>query len=205
LGGVDEADVDGISAMGAAQMPLKDAVFVSPFGVDFIPYGTVDEPHRKAFEHYLVKDANWLMAMLTQAGLPANSVVLLDTPPGPNVYLKQALRASSFALELVLADSASYATVSAMELLIEDYTYGNSGFIGTSFMLNQGGEQQQALMIASALRERYGQRVMPDMIRRSNDVEDALAFERPLLQYSPECDAAMDMQRMVDWVLKRLL
>ena len=204
LGGVDEADVDGISAMGVLQRKLTDAVFVSPFGVDFIPYGIVDEPHRKAFEQYLAHDPDWLISALVHAGLPSNTIVLLDTPPGPTVYLKQALRASHFALLVILADMASYTTVNALELLIRDFSQGNPSFIGSAYVLNQGGSSQLATDVIATLRAHYGIRVLPDTIRQSGEVEDALAFERPLLHYNPECDAAVDMQRMVDWIINFL-
>ncbi|MBR7784765.1 ParA family protein, partial [Undibacterium luofuense] len=96
----------------------------------------------------------------------------LDTPPGPSVYLKQAVRAADFLLAVVLADAASYSTLPEMEALIASYTAGSSARIGSAYLINQGTQRQLAQDVLSLFSEKLGQRMLPFVVPESEVVEE---------------------------------
>lgn len=204
LGGLDQDDSNGVCALCGPRSRLADACYTSPFGVDFIPYGNGGEPQRMRFEQMLEQQDGWLRNQLRRANLPADAVVLLDTPPGPTIYLKQAIQAADFLLVVVLADAASYATLPEMEELIA--TYGHSSFadIGSAYIVNQGSHGQLAQDVTSLFADSLGKRMVPYVVPESPLVEEALAYERPVLQYDPDNAAAKSIQEIADWLLSGL-
>jgi cellulose synthase operon protein YhjQ len=103
------------------------AIFDSPFGMQFIPFGRVQDAELEAFAAELKKHPTWLAEGIDSLE-DRFDFVLLDTPPGPTVYLQQALRAAHRALVIVLADAASYATLPKITALVEQYTEGRTDF-----------------------------------------------------------------------------
>ena len=196
LGGLDQIQMPGLSAVGVFQRTLKNTLYVSAYGVDFIPYGLIDEAGRHGFERVLSQDENWLKRNLCEAGFSDETVVLLDTPSGASVYLKQALYCTDFALLLLMADVASYATVSALESILQHYSKKNPRFLGSVFLLNQANSSQLSHDVQVILQSYHPGCVLPHAVRRQPEVEEALAFERPLLYYSPDSNAARDIRNV---------
>ncbi|MFX6027806.1 hypothetical protein ABTE84_20875, partial [Acinetobacter baumannii] len=81
-------DESGISRLTAARSKLMDACYSSQFGVNFVPFGHCGEVQRLRFEQLLEQQESWLRKKLQAAKLAADTLVLIDTPPGPSVYLK---------------------------------------------------------------------------------------------------------------------
>lgn len=204
LGGLDQGDDNGISLLAGSRAGLADVCYTSPFGVDFIPYGNGGEEQRMRFEQMLEQQDGWLLRQLRRAALPPDAVVLMDTPPGPGVYLKQAMQAADFLLVVMLADAASYATLPEMEELIATYGHRSFADIGSAYIVNQGAQAQLAQDVQTLFAERLGQRMVPYVVQQSQQVEEALAYERPVLQYDPENIAAKNIQQIVDWLLPGL-
>ena len=128
--------------------------------------------------------------------------MILDTPPGPTVYLQQALTAAHRALVIVLADAASYATIPKMTSLVEQYTASRQGFRGMHLLINQMPAQSKlGHQVRSALYANHAHQLVPVAIHKDTGVSQALAFERPVLEYEPGCKASLDMQYVADWLL----
>jgi len=204
LGGLDQNHCQGISALATDSLRLADVAHSGSCGVNFIPYGNGGELKRIRFEQLLEQNAHWLRERLQAARLPADTIVLLDTPPGPSVYLKQAIHAADFLLVVVLADAASYSTLPEMEELIATYGGTAAGRIGSAYIINQGTQKQLAKDVLALFSERLGQRMVPYVISESAEVEEALAYERPVLEYAPDNNASRTIQLIVDWLLRGL-
>src|SRR5690606_21032701 len=111
------------------------------------------------FEQLLDSEPHWVAESLARLHLPHDAIVLLDTPPGPSVYLRQALAAANLVLVAVLADAASYATVPMMENLISTYCDGRPGFIDHAYVINQANQARQLSRdVTQVMRLHFGER-----------------------------------------------
>lgn len=196
--GMDPDEIAGLSREGIA----PESVFDSSFDVRFIPFGRVSEGELMDFESELRKHPNWVLEGINS--LPSDDLdfVIIDTPPGPSVYLKQALLAAHRAVIVVLADAASYASLPKIESLVHEYTRDQDGFMGHNILINQMPTSGKlAHQVRAAIYADYGDRVVPVAVHKDARVSQALAFERPVLQYEPGCKASLDIQYVADWLL----
>lgn len=182
---------------------IPSAVYDSPFGVRFMPFGNALDADLQQFCAQLEKDPQWVQAGIYQIidETPCD-YVLIDTPPGPGVFLEQALTACHLALGVVLADAASYAAVPALLPRIEEYAAKKRNFLGFYLLLNQLPHQAQlGHQVRAALIKRYPALMVPQAIHRDPSIPEALAYERPVVHYAPGCEASLDVQHLVDWLL----
>ncbi|MBV5344048.1 MAG: AAA family ATPase, partial [Rhodoferax sp.] len=85
--GMDPEEIAGLVREGIA----STSIFDSPFEVSFIPFGRVSESELEDFEAQLKLNPRWVANGIQTLGEDAFDFVILDTPPGPSVYLHQAL------------------------------------------------------------------------------------------------------------------
>lgn len=173
----------------------------TPFGVSCLPYGLVSESDREAFETLLAKLPGWLGAKLQQAGLGNNGVVLIDTPPGPSVYLKQMFACADLVLIVLLADAGSYATIPAMESWLREMLVLRPE-LNSFYVLNQVDKTQVLNRnVTELLHQHLGVRVAPIGIHRDEAVGEALAFRQPVLVYDPHGQASHDLGGIATWLI----
>lgn len=196
--GMDPDEIAGLVREGISPASMFD----SPFDIKFIPFGRVSDDELVDFETELKTHPRWLSNGIDALRSEAFDFVLLDTPPGPTVYLHQALLAAHRALVVVLADAASYASIPKMESLVSQYTAGRTDFSGMNLLINQMPSQGKlGHQVRSALYADHAEQVVPVTIHRDSRVAQALAFERPVLEYEPGCKASLDIQYVADWLL----
>ncbi|HEY1028033.1 MAG TPA: cellulose biosynthesis protein BcsQ [Pseudomonas sp.] len=186
---------ENLSATGVAQgeqdwfacgMPSDGGVFV-------LPYGDVDEERRQAFESQLNASPDWLKRHLTAMGLAEGTVILIDTPPGPSIYLRQALSIANEVIVVTLADAASYTALPQADKLIRTYTAGRDDFSGTSYLINQvDGARRLNRDITQILQELLGQQVL-GVVHHDPSIGDALAYNRNVLDYDPRGRGCSDI------------
>lgn len=188
---------------GLAREGIKPtSIFDSPFGVSFIPFGRVSELELEEFESQLKLNPHWVAQSLQTLGNDVFDYVVLDTPPGPSVYLRQALEAANRAMVVLLADAASFATIDKISSLVDQYTSDRSDFAGMNLLINQMPiNSKLGHQVRSALYANYADKLVPASIHRDARVSQALAFERPVLQYEPGCKASLDIQYVAEWLL----
>jgi len=196
--GMDPNETAGFVREGIA----AESVFDSPFGVNFIPFGTVSETELEEFETALRSRPNWVRDGIDTLDPASFDFVILDTPPGPTVFLELALHAAHRALIIILADAASFTTVPKILSLVDQYTGERASFFDANLVINQMPDQGQlGHQVRSALYENYPGRIVPMAIHRDAAVSEALAFERPVLQYEPGSKASLDIQYLCSWLL----
>lgn len=163
-----------------------------PSGVYLLPYGAVSEPERESFEQQLKNDPQWLRRNLASLGLPPDAVIIIDTPPGPSTYLRQALSVAHLAVVVTLPDAASYATVSQMEELIRNYCSGRPDFHGHYYVLNQVDQTRELSRdVTQILRNALGARLI-GRIHADQAVAQALASGTHALAYDPGSQSTQD-------------
>lgn len=196
--GMDPDEIAGLIREGISPV----GVFDSPFGVSFIPFGRVSEVELEEFEVELKEHPYWLLDGIESLGSVSFDFIILDTPPGPSVYLQQALLVAHRALVVVLADAASYATIPRVISLIDEYAASRTDFAGMKLLINQMPTHGKlAHKVRSALYADYANQLVPVTIHRDPKVSQSLAFERPVLEYEPGCKASLDIQYLADWLL----
>lgn len=196
--GLDPHEVAGLSREGLH----SDGVFESPFDVHFVPYGSVPEGTRTEFEAYLRENPLWLRDSIASLEPDAYNFVLIDTPPGGSVYLQQALRAAHRAVIVVLPDAASMSTLPRTLRLVEEITAGRPDFEGCHLVINQMPHGSKlAHHVQKTIQMSYPELLTPVTIPRDTAVQQALAYERPVLQYELNCPASLALQGLADWLI----
>ena len=196
--GMDPEEIAGLVREGIT----PTSVFNSPFGISFIPFGRASEPELEEFEAQLKLDAKWVASSIHALGDDAFDYVVLDTPPGPSVYLRHALAAANKALVVLLADAASFATIGKIVSLVDEYTADRTDFSGAFMLINQmRSKSKLGHQVRTALYASFADQLVPASVHRDPRVAQALAFERPVLKYEPGCKASLDIQYVADWLL----
>ena len=176
----------------------------SEFGVSCLPYGNVSEADREDFETLLAQQPNWVGDQLDRAGLDQNALVLIDTPPGPSVYLKQVFACADLILVVLLADAGSYATIPAMETWRGEMAETRPG-LSVYYVLNQV-DRREILNrdTAALLHQQLKQCIAPVDIHADDTVGEALAFQQPVVVYAPQGKASQDLKKLAAWVIDTL-
>lgn len=196
--GMDPGEATGIVRDGIS----KKSMFKSPFGVKCIPFGIVHKTELAEFEATLKLHPHWLIDQIGALNRRAFDFVIVDTPPGPSVYLQQALATANYALGVVLADAASFVTVPRLISLVERYTRARDDFQGFKLVINQVSIQSElGAQMCQAIQSDYGQYMVPVSVHSAEAVSEALACGRPVLKYDAICEASQDIQSIADWLL----
>jgi cellulose synthase operon protein YhjQ len=202
--GLDGADVEGVCEQSLHGIDWHGGASISEFGVACLPYGGASEKDREAFETLLADQPDWVGACLKRAGLCDDAVVLIDTPPGPSVYLKQVFACADLVFIVLLADAGSYATIPAMESWLDDKLVAQPP-LGSLYVLNQVDSREPLNRdVAELLHQKLGARLSPIRIHYDEAVSEALAFQQPVLVYDPHGQASHDLARLAAWAIETL-
>lgn len=194
----------GVCEQSLIDEDWREIALTSDSNVRCLPYGDVSEPNREAFETLLAQQPEWIDAQLRRAALSQDAVVLIDTPPGPSVYLKQVFACADLILIVLLADAGSYATIPAMETWLEEVGRGPKG-CQVFYVLNQVDRSEPLNRDTAAfLHQQLKARMCPIEIHNDEAVGEALAFQQPVLEYEPHGQASIDLARLTMWVINTL-
>ena len=202
--GLDGRSSSGVCMQSISGVPWARSFIPSDYGVSCMPYGEVSESDRETFEDLLAAEPNWVGLQLQRAGLGDDSVVFVDTPPGPSVYLRQVFECADLVLIVLLADAGSYATVPAMESWLREMK-SLSSQPKCMYVLNQVDRTDPLNRDVTALLQKHlGARLIPIHIHRDEAVGEALAFRQPVMTYGPHGQASHDLARLAKWVIETL-
>lgn len=203
--GVAMDELDGVARCTLEGRRWDSAIFQSPGSPEVLPFGTINETDRDAFEVHLAEHPDWLAQGLQSLRLKASDYLVIDTPPGASLYLQQALRVATFALVVLHADAASYATVPAMEGLIQRYCRERDDFLGSAYVLNcVNSDKVLSRDIVELLRSNLSERMVPMVIHQDEAVRESLACDRLVAEYDPHCEATFDIASCAQWVSDKM-
>lgn len=190
------ADFDGNS------QNLRASCIELPSRVVVLPYGEVSEQQRENFEAVLSADPDWLTRKLNELQLAEDAMVVIDTPPGPSVYLRQALSAAHLVIVVTLADAASFATIPMIESLVANYGGQQAGYLGHVYAINQVNRTRQLTKdVILTMQGMLGDRVMA-MLHQDTSVGEALAYHKTVIEYDPHCQGTSDFMHVAQWVVQ---
>ena len=161
--GVPLDSIDGLSRATLTGDPWQTVMFDGVDGVTVLPYGAVLEDDRRRFEALYRPGAAVARAVAAErCGSTPSDIVIIDTPPGSSAYVRTALCAATFALNVVLADAASYAAIPQMERLIDTYAAPRPEFGGEGYVVNQIDQSRQLTKdVLKVLRQMLGDQALP--------------------------------------------
>ncbi len=196
MGGVCKQSLQGDDWTGVA-LPTE-------FDVVCLPYGLASEPDREAFEKLLASQPDWIGEQIEHTGFDKDGVVLIDTPPGSSIYLKQVFACADLVLIVLLADAGSYATIPAMESWLDEMAVLRPQ-LRSVYVLNQVDRSDSFNRdVADLLQQHLGTRLVPIGIHCDEAVGEALAFQQPVLAYDPHGQASHDFARLAAWMIDTL-
>lgn len=202
--GVDSNDPTGVCIHSLSGQNWRKMVHASEHGVSCLPYGDVTTEQQLAFEDLLTENPSWISDCIEGADLNNDSIVLVDTPPGPSPYLRQTLACADLILVVLLADAASYATISAMETWLAEMRrqYPRARHL---YVLNQVDRTDLLNKdVSDLLRQKLGKNLIPIGIHADEAVREALAFQQPVLSYDPHGQASHDLASLADYLIDAL-
>lgn len=203
--GVPLDSVDGLSRAAIAGAPWQSAMVDGAGGVTVLAFGALIEEEQHLFERHLDKDPQWLARGLDALRLGEADIVVIDTPPGSSAYTRAALGAAHFAVNVVLADAASYAAIPQMQRMIDAYAAPRPEFRGEGYVVNQVDQSRQLNKdVLRVLRDMLGANMFPGVIHEDEGVSESLACNTTVVRYDPQCQAAVDMRACGTWLLGAL-
>ena len=199
-----QPDAQGLARAACDGTDWRASLVATASGCDLLPYGRVNEFGRESFEQLLRVQPQLLRDGIAGLRLPADAVVILDTPPGPSVYLSQALTTCNTAVIALLSDAASYATLPMMHGLLQRYCMGRPDFRDTAYLINQVDNARQLNAdVAHVMRMQFGARALP-LVHQDQAIPEALACHQFVGDYDPHCRATQDLAVMAQQLLGRL-
>ena len=202
--GMPPHEVSGHARATLAGEAWQQSMYRGRSRVVLMPFGSLNEADRSAFEAHLITHPGWLRTQLGTLGLGRDDVVVIDTPPGPSPYMRQALSCAQLCVMVSLPDAASYATMPLMEDLIRTYCEGRPDYLGHVLVINQVDVSRQlGKDVVQVLRAQLGERVL-GVIHQDQAVAEALAYDRSVLEYNPHSQATHDLQRCAAWLRRAM-
>ena len=203
--GMPAHESDGIARHTLNGMPWDDLCFRSVEGLRILPFGNISEEECLDIERYLVDHPEWLKDNLAKLHIEDDALILVDTPPGPSIYLQQALSVADMVLVVLLTDAGSYAVLPATETLLRHYATFRHGFMGSYYVLNQvDASKTLSRDVMEVVKHDLGPRCMPFPIHRDEAVSESLAYQKTVLEYDRYAQASQDFEQFADWLIQRL-
>ncbi|WP_422086587.1 cellulose biosynthesis protein BcsQ [Variovorax sp.] len=194
----------GLVDAATGQIPWASAIRPAHGGVMLLPFGDVDDERQIVFEQQLARHPTWLAETLARFALPDGMLVLLDTPPGPTVYLQQVLRAANLCVIPALADAGSFATLPIIERMVDKYCRPRPDYAGSAYVVNQVDPGKR---LNHDVFEMMRQRLRPELLgvlHLDQSVPEALASAVPVHRYAPMSQATQDIASCAERLLERI-
>ncbi|WP_027017075.1 cellulose biosynthesis protein BcsQ [Comamonas composti] len=198
--GMDPMEWGGLSRASLSGQDWHELCFERQPGLYVLPFGVLSENDRERLEAEIAADPHWLQDHLRALKLPEDALVLLDTPPGPSVYGRQALSLTHWLVVVTLADAASYATAPLMQRLVHSYCLPRADFRGVFHVLNQ--VDLSRTLSADMLRvvQAEAGKSFAGAIHMDQAIPDALGLGMYVLNHAPHSLAAHDLGSCADFL-----
>lgn len=191
----------GVMATLSDTTDWQAAMRDTPFGVQVLPFGNADPVDALDGYAAIMEDPGLIAGPVRQIAQRPDTVVLLDTPPGPNPATAALLPVIDLTVLVLLADAGSAAMIPRI---------AEGSFMGRSAAARRAAERAVVVLnqfdpdapLADAVLDmaerRLGERLL-GTIRRDEAVAEALADKHLLLD--DETPAAQDIRAIADAVI----
>ncbi|MDX8404598.1 MAG: cellulose biosynthesis protein BcsQ [Mariprofundus sp.] len=174
-------------------------------GVALFKHGNQSTVMREQFKTLLRRYPDLLKAWLLR-DYNQKDLIIIDTPPGGTIYTKQSIVAADYLLVVLNADAASFATVGAIESLIEGVNPMLLADDRVTFLVSNFDERRVVdVSVLARLRQMRGSRVAPQIIHYDAALMEAAAQQKLLKDYDVESRANADFEKLAEWLLTERL
>ncbi|AUG98906.1 cellulose biosynthesis protein BcsQ [Pectobacteriaceae bacterium CE70] len=175
-----------VADWGQSILNTKDNIFV-------LPYGSVTEAQRQAFEHNLEADPQFLRRGLSTLLNYPGMVIIADFPSGPSAALKAMTDLADLHLVVMMADTAS---LSLMPHIDDNRMIGQAlnQKKGHYLLLNQVDNRRTISNQVSAVVEQRMADKLLGSVHRDENVVEANASQRSIFDVSSVSAAAFDIE-----------
>ncbi|MBZ0093571.1 MAG: cellulose biosynthesis protein BcsQ [Burkholderiales bacterium] len=199
--GMGWEDETGIAPQIIAGKPWHEAAYRSASGVDFVPFGRLEDSHTVAdFVAWLDKQPAWFSSRLEELDEPADTYVVCDCPRIEGALCSQVLATAHLTLIVLAPDALSYAaaTASAQAALAQ-------GAQEIVYVIN-GFDPARALDrdVATLMRANFQHCLVPVILHRDESLREALASKQSVFEYAPSSQATYDFAALAMWVVAHL-
>ncbi len=196
------AEVGGHAVQTLNDEPWSAALCVSPCGVTVLPFGQLDDDAVDRFERRCQDQPAWLAQGLASLKLQPRTWVVIDTPPGSALQVRQLLPQVNALLCVLLPEVASLVTVATMERWLQTYRLGQPDFMLGAYLINAVSDADALETdVIEALKARVGPRLAPCTIRRSHVLRESFASAQPVSEYAPADPVNDDYRVLADWLV----
>jgi cellulose synthase operon protein YhjQ len=203
--GVPLDRTDGVASALLDANDWQSAIVESADDVALLPFGALDFERLQTFARHLEANRDAFAQGLSSLQLGTADIVVIDTPPGDSPFTRAALSAADFALNVALADAASYAAFAQTQAMIESFAATRPEFAGEACVINQADQSRQLNKdVIRVLRDLLGDRMFPGVIHSDEGVREALACNTTIEHYDASSQAAADIRECATWLLDAL-
>jgi len=163
----------------------------TPEGLRYLPFGRLTASERIRLDVRLSAEPDWLDREIARIALPDDAIVLLDTPRRPSVLADAACRAATRVINVLTPSPQSYAGLG--EPLPDRPCLHVLNSFDATLPLHV---DLRAIYV-----ETLGRDFAPYVVHRDETVAEALAADRPVLDYLAASQAVRDLHALARWLL----
>lgn len=192
--------IDGLCRLGLRGVPLSEMPVQDAFGVRCIPFGSSTEEEQDAFSTFLEAAPNWLVTQLQGLNLPKQSILVVDTPPGPNAFNRQLLKFADHVLSPTPPDAATYLTLSEIDRQIQEAQKANHKLQHSIVLNKTDSGDPLSRDITEILLNRFQDRCAPLLVHLDMAVPESLTVGQPVIKFDPHAQVSRDFRQMAHWL-----
>jgi len=163
----------------------------TPEGLGYLPFGRLNMEERIRLDVRLTAEPDWLAREIGRMALPDDAIMLLDTPRRPSVLADAAGRAATRVVNVLTPSPQSYAGL-GQPMPAVPCIHVLNGFDATSAL---------HVDLRAIYVETLGRHFAPYVVHRDETVAEALAADRPVLDYLAASQAVRDLNALARWLL----
>ena len=191
--GIQLADDRGWAPCLVYGRSIRESVLTAGGNLLVLPFGQVNGSQLHAVSDHLARNENWLANTLAPF-IERGFVVVIDTPPGPSVFLDQTRSISTLDIVVLQADATSVSLLSTVE---------SQSFLGrppegmhrqVRYVFNLVDMRRKLTRdVTTLLRRRLGQSMI-GIVNYDDSFGDAVAHQQLLVDRAPVSKAAADVR-----------
>ena len=199
--GMRFADQAGFACNLLAGKAWSEAAYRSGTGLNFVPFGQLRNDAELEFVvNWFRENPDWFGTQLAKLAMPADTLVICDTPRMPAMLREQVLSAAEIVLIVSAPDSISFATATRIVDKV-----ARAGARAPLLLLNGfEAERQLDRDVSLLLRSQHKKVFSPVVIHRDESLREALACKQSVFDFAPLSQAAYDFSALATWIFSRL-
>lgn len=199
--GVEPGETAGLSQKGFIARDASSWLVRFRGGAACLPFGRLGPQESMSLEFAVALEQDWLRSRLDELLPTEVEFTVIDTPAAPSPWVEQALSIADAVLVVLRPDAASYATLPAVEDLLDASLPGGLVRSRARFLINDFDERRELDRdVVAALRGYLVERALPFCVHADDIVAEALARRRLITVEGGASQVLADVRVLGEWV-----